>query len=209
MRNIPGSKIGRVLDVCCGSGRHSNYLAAHGYKVVGIDLDKAALEKARREATGTVMYLQKDMRRLEDLPGTFDAVICMWQSFGYFDAIVNRDVLRQMSEVLRENGRLILDIYNRHFFEQNQGSYQIERKGISITATNTMHGNRLTAHLAYANEDKPDIFNWQLFTPIEIKQMAAELGLQCIVACTECDEQKPPTANKPRMMLVFEKQLGD
>jgi SAM-dependent methyltransferase len=34
---------GEVLDVACGSGRHTRYLAARGYGVVAVDRDDAAL----------------------------------------------------------------------------------------------------------------------------------------------------------------------
>jgi SAM-dependent methyltransferase len=34
---------GEILDVACGSGRHSRYLAARGYRVVAVDRDAAAL----------------------------------------------------------------------------------------------------------------------------------------------------------------------
>ncbi len=205
VRNLPNPPFHKILDVGCGSGRHSQHLAAQGYEIVGIDLDEAALAKAHRETIGAATYLQQDMRRLEDVSGRFDAVICMWQSFGYFDEATNRDVLRQMSEKLRDNGRLILDIYHRTFFEQNQGTRQLERNGIGITATNAMQGNRLTARLAYANGAKFDTFEWQLFTPEEIIQTAAEFELYCKLICTEYDEQKSATPEKPRMMLVFEK----
>lgn len=51
-RNLPGPDYRRILDVCCGPGRHSRPLAARGYEVVGIDLDETALARARRETAG-------------------------------------------------------------------------------------------------------------------------------------------------------------
>jgi hypothetical protein len=109
-----------------------------------------------------------------------------------------------MSEKLRPNGRLILDIYNRTYFERNQGTRQLERNGVLITAANSMKGNRLRATLDYG--DGGDTFEWQLFTPDEICELAAEFGLEVVLMCTEFDEKKPVTPEKPRMIFVFRKE---
>ena len=58
-----------------------------------------------------------DLRELDPLPGGYDAVINMWASFGYFDAAENERVLGSFARRLRHHGRLVLDVYNRAFFE--------------------------------------------------------------------------------------------
>src|SRR5262250_202357 len=94
-RWLPRPPYTTVLDVCCGQGRHARALARRGYRVTGIDLNVAALEAARRESGDQVIYLHRDMRELDTLPEAFDAAVCLWQSFGYFDAAANAEVLRQ------------------------------------------------------------------------------------------------------------------
>ncbi|MGH7694006.1 MAG: class I SAM-dependent methyltransferase, partial [Gemmatimonadaceae bacterium] len=49
-RQIPLASHGRILDVCCGPGRHANQLARAGYRVVGIDNNAAAIARAREGA---------------------------------------------------------------------------------------------------------------------------------------------------------------
>ena len=173
--------------------------------MVGIDRDHAALEKARRQATGSAIYRQMDIRQLETLPGSFNAILSLWQSFGYFDEVTNRDILRQMSEKLKPKGRLILDLYHRGYFEQHQGTSQVERRGVVATITNTMRGNRLTAELTYSHSGG-DAFEWQLFTPDEICRLLGEFGLQCLLTCAWFDENRPATAEEARMQLVLEKR---
>jgi SAM-dependent methyltransferase len=59
----------RALDLGCGSGTDSVYLAAHGWEVTGIDIVPQALELARqRAATAGVRarFIQADVTRLED-----------------------------------------------------------------------------------------------------------------------------------------------
>ena len=151
MRNLPNPPFTRVLDIGCGPGRHSGPLTAQGYEIVGIDLNSAALAKARRNINGTATYIKKDMRHLQELPGTFDAAVSLWQSFGYFEEATNQNILKQISNILKSKGRLILDIYHRKFLEKNQGIRQIKRQGVSIIARHSMQGDRLTAHLDYGN----------------------------------------------------------
>lgn len=194
-----------MLDIGCGQGRHANRLAARGYQVTGIDLNRAALEKARQRAQGQVTYQALDMRHLAGLPGSFEAILSLWQSFGYFDDATNLDILGQISRKLSPQGRFVLDIYHRGFFEQHQGARTFEKSGLTITETKLMIGNRLSVTLEYDHDQAPDKFEWQLFTPEEISQAAAKVGLSSLISCTNFDERQPASAASPRMQFVFEK----
>ena len=93
--------------MCCGTERHANALADEGYDVVDVDRSATALTEARRDSTDSenVTYYERDMRDFASVPGRFDAVLCLWQSFGYFDPETNRTVLRQIHDELGSNGR--------------------------------------------------------------------------------------------------------
>ena len=203
-RNLPNPPYNRVLDLCCGSGRHANRLAREGYEVTGVDVDAAALRRARSEATGNATYVQADMRDLSELETDFDAVLSLWQSFGYFNEATNRAVLRQISHRLRPQGRFILDIYNRAHAEKSQGATIFERRGQRVQAENRIAENRLTARLRYEDGGE-DVFEWQLYHPDEITALAASVGLHCQTVCTWFDETLSPSAEAPRMQLVFQK----
>jgi SAM-dependent methyltransferase len=155
-RQLPLPAYRDVLDVCCGAGRHALPLAARGHRVTGLDRDERMLSQARRGAAaaaangGGATFVSGDMRELAAaVSGAFDAAICMWQSFGYFDAATNADVLRQMREALRPGGRLILDLYNRDAFSEGSGAETTERAGRAITTTQTLAGDRLAVAIDY------------------------------------------------------------
>ncbi len=150
-------------------------------------------------------YIQADMRQLGELPGTFDAIISLWQSFGYFDQATNLAILRQVHTKLRPGGRCILDVYHRSFFEANQGRRDFTKEGLAVTETKQMDGNRLTVRLAYGDGRPDDIFDWQLWSPEELCAGASTLGFHLLVACTDFDETMPATPTKPRMQVVLEK----
>jgi hypothetical protein len=88
---------------------------------------------------------------------------------------------------------------------QHQGEREIERNGTAIKVTESLQGNRLTARVDYGSGEA-DVFEWQLFTPAEIRELAEETRMNCLRLCTEYDVSKPVTSEKPMMQFVFERQ---
>jgi len=65
-----------VLDLGCGTGRHSVWLAGRGAAVTGVDFSEGMLEEARRKAAGTVRFLAHDLHLpLPFADGTFDRMV--------------------------------------------------------------------------------------------------------------------------------------
>lgn len=201
-RNLLQPAYQTVLDVCCGTGRHTREFAALGYRVTGLDASAYALEIARRTDPDTT-YVQGDMRALDALGETFDAVVCLWQSFGYFDDATNELVLAQMAQRLNPRGCVILDIYNPDFFRTRQGGRLVERAGRTFWETKELRGNRLHVELDFG--DTREIFEWQMYAPDEIAALAAHCGLDEMLRCAEFDENVPPNANAPRAQYIFQK----
>ena len=102
----------KILDLCCGIGRHSLELARRGYQVVGVDLTEEYLDKARKQAVSeglNITFVRSDMRQFCQIE-EFDAVINMFTAFGYFET--QADNLRVLTNIycsLRKGGKLILD----------------------------------------------------------------------------------------------------
>ena len=190
-----------VLDLCCGPGRHAAPLVERGYHVLGLDLDDAALRDAQRRAP-LASFIRGDMRRLPLAPASVDAVICMWQSFGHFDADANAGVLAEMGRVLRPNGRLLLDLYNRDFHAARLGERTIERGGTRVRERRSMSNERLRATLTY-EDGSGDVFDWQLYLPDELAELGARWGLMLELACADFNEATPASAAQSRMQLRF------
>jgi len=108
----------RVLDVPCGHGRIANLLAARGMVVGGLDASALLLEHARQDAASrgvVVEYVRGDMRRLP-WRRAFDAVVCWFTSFGYFDDADNLRVLAEFRRALRPEGRLLIETLHHDGF---------------------------------------------------------------------------------------------
>jgi SAM-dependent methyltransferase len=129
-----------ILDLCCGIGRHSNEFARRGYQVTGVDRTKSYLEIAR----GTVKneglsteFVQMDMREFvrED---SFDVVLSMFTSFGYFDDDSQQvTVLENVFRSLRPGGRFIIEamgkevlarIFNEADWSEGDYGIHLERR---------------------------------------------------------------------------------
>jgi SAM-dependent methyltransferase len=210
-RQLPLPRYARVLDLCCGYGRHALKLAQRGYQVTGLDRNEAAIDEARKraaEAGQDITYIVGDMRQLGDVASEFDAVINMWQSFSYFDEESNRDLLRQIYSKLTPGGRFIIDMYNRDYFASHQGSQRQEINGVTVESHNSMQGNRWHSVLKYSDERGElggDHMDWQMFSPEEFSTLAAQTGFETALACTWSDEQRTPSPDVARMQVVLEK----
>jgi hypothetical protein len=143
------------------------------------------------------------MRELARIPGRFHGVVSLWQSFGYFDDATNARVLAGMVEKLNPGGRLILDVYHRGFFERHQGERAFQKGGMAVTERKRLSGDRLSVELDYGPGRRPDVFEWQLYTPEQICGLGETLGLRPLVVCAGFDEHVQPSADGPRMQLVF------
>jgi SAM-dependent methyltransferase len=98
-----------VLDLACGHGRIANRLAERGARVTGLDQDPYFLEVARA-AGSDAEFVEGDMRALPWDGPRFDAVALWFTAFGYFDEQTNADVLRGIRRVLRDGGRLAVEL---------------------------------------------------------------------------------------------------
>jgi SAM-dependent methyltransferase len=106
----------RILDLCCGHGRHALLLAGRGYSLTGVDFSDRALRLARRRARRAglpVRWMKRDMRRIA-FREEFDAAINIFTAFGYFESDAeNEDVLRRVAAALTPGGLFLIDLKNR------------------------------------------------------------------------------------------------
>jgi SAM-dependent methyltransferase len=104
---------GRVLDLCCGFGRHSLALHERGLQVLGIDLSAELLAHAQLQpelAPIRDRLVRGDARAIPVRSGSM--VLNLFSSFGYFGEGGDRLVLAEIARVLGPRGCLVLDLMN-------------------------------------------------------------------------------------------------
>ena len=101
----------RVLDVCCGSGRHALPLARHGCRVTGVDVSAEAIAHARRAAEEEALAADLRIGDVRALPADVqaDVAICMGNAFGYLDHAGTQAFLADLARIVVPGGALVLD----------------------------------------------------------------------------------------------------
>jgi SAM-dependent methyltransferase len=183
-----------VLDVCCGMGRHARALSDRGYSVTGIDRDTDAIANARDLRHGP-NYVVAEIRDYQPAPETFDAAIVMGQSFGHFDPGINRDILRRLAAGVRKRGRIIVDLWNPEFFIGHQGERELKTSRGNVCEKKRVDGDRLFVQLDYP-DGTHEQFEWQMFTPEQMAQLAESVGLGLLVSCTNFEMKNAPLARR-------------
>lgn len=116
-----------VLDIMCGFGRNAIELAKRGYNVTAIDNSKEYIEEIKLIAEKEnlpVDAIQKDVSEA-DFQGKYKAVICMGNSFAFFNAETASSILHKISGCLNLGGKIIIntwmiaEIAIRHFQEKS------------------------------------------------------------------------------------------
>jgi cyclopropane fatty-acyl-phospholipid synthase-like methyltransferase len=118
--NIPAG--GKVLDMACGTGRHSILFAEKGYSVSAVDLSKNLLKVAKESADFAdvkINFVHSDLRSF-CVSSKFNLAVNLFTSIGYFeDEYDNFKILKTAYDHLYDNGYFVIDFFNRRYIENN------------------------------------------------------------------------------------------
>ncbi|NGZ77003.1 class I SAM-dependent methyltransferase [Saccharibacillus alkalitolerans] len=200
----------KVLDLCCGMGRHSLSLAEKGYEVTGMDLSDVLLDEAKKEeGAERVRWVQGDMRELPFADGEFDAVVNLFTSFGYFEEDAEHvRVLNEIRRVLRPGGRFIIDFMNPPHVKRHLKPYtEREEEGLKIEERRSIEEGFVKKHITIIpeNEDGGERREYdervKLYTLERFTDMLAEAGLELDEVRGSYDEKRYES-DSPRMIFV-------
>lgn len=113
----------RVLDACCGVGRHAVELHDLGFEVTGVDRLQSYLDAARETAAeaaekdgcsdGGIEFVLEDVRHFTR-PDYFDGAVNMFTSLGYFERLDDELVfLKNVWESLKPGGSFLVDVMGK------------------------------------------------------------------------------------------------
>jgi D-alanine-D-alanine ligase len=111
-----------ILDLCCGQGRHSLEVNKRGFKVEGLDRSRYLIQKAKASAKKenlSVKFKEGDARKLPFPPDSFEVVMMLGNSFGYFETVQDDlRILKEIFRVLKPWGRLLLDVTDGQYLRE-------------------------------------------------------------------------------------------
>ena len=204
----------KMLDLCCGHGRHL-ILLAKKYDMTGLDMDEKALEEARAKAKENKVSPRIVSGDMRDIPfrDEFDAVVNMFTSFGYFnDDSENLKVLKEINMSLKNNGLLVLDLRNkketdnflpRHWFKHKDKYFLMEN---SFNESSDQEGVKMIVIDEKGGVQKTG-FSIKLYSLDRIMAMLNEAGFSVQEKYGSIDGAQY-SASSNRMILLAKKVRG-
>jgi SAM-dependent methyltransferase len=115
-RRLPLQGRDLVLDAGCGEGRHTFHCFRSNCSILGMDLDKKSLLKARwvlgemkkrKDGNGRVLFLRGDALRFPFRTGTFDKVVCAEVIEHVRD---DRLGIAELARILKPRGKIAITV---------------------------------------------------------------------------------------------------
>lgn len=211
--NLPDGS--EVLDLCCGMGRHALALADFGYKVTGMDLSEVLLQEARKaDVDERVTWVHGDMRRVP-LQRTFDAVVNLFTSFGYFSKNEeNFSVLQEIARVLKPGAPFIIDYLNPEYVSRHLVP-RSERKesGLIIVEERRIENDSVVKHISIQDDAKGENRTYEervkLYPLPTMEKMIRDAGLSLLQVFGDYDQTPYDAASSKRMILVGAKEKSE
>lgn len=119
----------RVLDLGCGIGRHSIFLASLGYDVVAVDLSAYAIstvdaEAKKRGLDSKIQFLKSDMIDLPDNMGEFDCILT-FHTIYHTDYSGLKRTISWITDNLRKGGGLYVTFLSKNPSPLNSEKYEV------------------------------------------------------------------------------------
>lgn len=187
-KEINYNKSLKILDIGCGTGRHSIELSKRGYKLTGIDLSSTMIEGAKKKAASLSLNIDFKTLDARDLPfnDEFDLAIMLCE--GGFSLMetdeMNFDILKSATKALKKNGKFIFTTLNGLFpiFNSVKDFYKSnEKEGNSICGNNsfdimTFRDHNTVSFTDDSGNKKELKCNERYYVPSEITWLLKSLG---------------------------------
>jgi SAM-dependent methyltransferase len=204
-----------VLELGCGSGRVTGWLAGGARRVVALDLCRELLARARARLAGEhVRLIQADLRSLA-LRARFDLIVAANDPWSHLCRPADRRrALQRVAEHLAPCGRFVLEALwfppaERPELETRQGRQRTTQlaDGLSVHQRWRLQpgSNRCLARYEYRRHGRPltsASFDGRAWTPAELDTLFAQAGLQLEARWGDFDRRPWDETSSPRLLVV-------
>jgi SAM-dependent methyltransferase len=198
----------RMLDLCCGSGRHVREFARRGYDIVGLDLSEELLGAAANANDNPgCCFVRGDMRAIP-FGCRFDFVFSFFTSFGYFEQEKQDEgVLCAISGLLKQGGCFVLDYMNPEYVRANLAPEDRTRLlNFNLKQERSISGNRIEKRLTVTDSGEIRVYeeSVRLYSLGEIRRMMERAGMALRKVCGDFNGSRFDDES-PRMIIFAEK----
>ena len=198
----------RVLDLACGPGRHAVRLVQRGADVLGLDLSLPLLTRARHGNPPVRKLVRGDMRCLPLCDETFDLVVNLFTSFGYFADDAEHDlVMRSVATVLKPGGKLFMDYLNAAAVRSTlvpREEQVIGTRRVTIERSLVDDGKYVVKEMHLVDEDETFLERVRLFSADDLTTMMEAAGMRVVERFGNYAGDEL-TADTPRTILVAQR----
>jgi len=201
----------RILDLACGKGRHSRYLATKGFDVTGLDISTSSIDFARQFEHAHLAFYQHDMR-LPFRVNYFDAVMNMFTSFGYFKTDRHHEMtLLNIRKGLKPGGLFLLDYFNAEWVRQSLVHSETKLvDGIEFHLKRNIRDGHVFKTVEFADAGHSYQFRERvrLFTAGDFEQLFRAAGLEIVRMYGGYDLSEFDRQNSKRLILIAQKPFA-
>ncbi|WP_348799578.1 class I SAM-dependent DNA methyltransferase [Flavobacterium adhaerens] len=195
----------KVLDLCCGKGRHSIYLSQLGFNVIGADLSENSIAEANKNQNTNLHFQVHDMR--EKFDDKFDAIFNLFTSFGYFENDDdNLTTLKAIKESLTEQGFAVIDFMNVNNVIANLVPEEVKTvEGIDFHIKRYVSDGHIYKEIDF--EDKGRQFHFtekvKALTLKDFESMMEEAGIYLLDIFGDYKLKKFHKTESERLIMIF------
>jgi len=191
-KEIDFDKSLKIIDIGCGTGRHSIELTKRGYNIIGIDLSDSQLKQAKEKAKAQNLEIEFQKHDARKLPFKDDFDLAIMLCEGGFCLMetdeMNFEILRNAAKSLKKSGKLIFTALNGLFplYNSVEKFYSSKTdKGNTTCGSNTFDLMTFRDHNITTVEDdsgnKKELeCNERFYVPSEITWLLKSLGFKKI-----------------------------
>jgi SAM-dependent methyltransferase len=171
-----------ILDLACGKGRYSRYLAEKGFYVTGLDIADESISYARQFENDHLSFFTHDMRVPYRI-NYFNYIFNFFTSFGYFESRKDHlATIRNIYKGLQPGGIFVLDFFNSEKVIRNlvpQEQKTINQISFNISREVDKYGYILKT-IQFEDQGKAYFFTERVraFTMNDFKELFESAGLE-------------------------------
>jgi len=181
----PGS---RVLDSCCGVGRHSLEFARRAYEVTAVDRTRGYIDAARDSAAAEnldIEFLLQDVRDFRR-PEYYSLALNLFTSFGFFsDQEEEIRYIRNIRDSLKSGGSFVIDVNGKEILSRDfVAAEEYEMDGYRVRGEYSIEDDFSTLNNLWSIDDSGEKYSYsfshRIYSAFELKELLLSCGFESV-----------------------------